>query len=163
MDHGDSLKLDTGLVQECKVIEAKIPITLYSKIHREILRSQSFDALIKTRDRIWRDVQVRYGLTKIIQREVAGVLLATTESLMSVNSFELPTIAPVRYATKLLTRMVHLFREYVSHQDACQLLKIDEAICAYETQWGVKAAGSFDTVALRISIMQVKGMKTGFK
>jgi hypothetical protein len=56
---------------------------------------------------------------------------------------------------KLLTRMVQLFREYVSYQDAVQLVAIEET-----DGNGVSAKGSFDTIAIRCSLMLVKGANT---
>jgi hypothetical protein len=63
-----NLKLDSRLIQECQMQEnAMVPIIVYSSLHRDILRAQSFEALISMRDRIWRDVQVRYSLTRLIR------------------------------------------------------------------------------------------------
>jgi hypothetical protein len=59
--------------------------------------------------------------------------------------------SPFRYAVKLLKRMVQLFREYVSYQDVCQLVKIAESICDDMSQ------GSFDTIAIRCSIVLAQG------
>jgi hypothetical protein len=69
MDQGvPGLIIDSQLIYECEGKENfLIPIAIYSSLHRDILRAQSFETLINMRERIWRDVQVRYSLTKFIR------------------------------------------------------------------------------------------------
>jgi hypothetical protein len=69
LDQGISnLRIDDKLIQDCAGnINALIPIAVYSRLHRDILRVRSFEALISMRDRIWLDVQVKYSLTKFIR------------------------------------------------------------------------------------------------
>jgi hypothetical protein len=73
------------------------------------------------------------------------------DSLASIHSSE-TTISPVRLVIKLLTRMVQLVRNNVSYQDAVQLIAIEET-----DGNGVSAKGSFDTIAIRCSLMLVRG------
>jgi hypothetical protein len=69
MDQGvPSLKLDSQLLQECQGhAHEMVPIVVYSALHRGILRAQSFETLITMRDRIWRDLQVKYAVTDLVR------------------------------------------------------------------------------------------------
>ena len=48
-------------------------------------------------------------------------------NILEMAEDDRPSGAPLYLAVKLLTRMVHVFRQHVSHQDVCQLVKIDES------------------------------------
>jgi hypothetical protein len=62
------VKMDHRLIHDCKVQgNALIPIAVYSRMHREILRTRSFEDLVSIRDSIWRDVQMKYSLTTFIR------------------------------------------------------------------------------------------------
>jgi hypothetical protein len=84
----------------------------------------------------------------IYRNEITRVISAADENLaglMSMNFID-TSLAPVRYVVKLLTRMVQLFRDFVSYQNVCQLVKIDET--------KLLSTGYFETFAVRCSLAQ---------
>ena len=95
-----------------------------------------------------------HSLTTAHRIEVENVLVKADESLKNIHSVDdYLQVAPFQYAVKLLSRMVQVFRQYVSYHDMCQIVKIDERFLLNESA----SPSTFHTVALRCSIMTGQG------